>query len=341
MAHNGSLRVTRQRARASTGSAVKALSVGLVMLCGVFPTDLVAEQSRGRRVAVTFDDLPGSTVTEEQRCNATKLLSVSKRLLAPFRKNEWPTTGFVTEGNLCDELDEAVLDTVLEEWVAAGAELGNHTYSHPDLNDLSVEDYIQDIVRGERALNRVLKAHGLTLRYFRYPMLHAGDEPQKKAAIESFLRERGYSQGVVTMDNQEWVYAAVYERALERGDDALMSKVVQGYLRHLEESLAYYESLSINRFGRNIPHVLLLHVNALNADHIDKVLGLLRDRGYVFESLESVLRDEVYDRDDLYVGRVGLSWLHRWFEDGPEESTNEPRESEEMGRLLRSYPRQQ
>jgi hypothetical protein len=81
-------------------------------------------------------------------------------------------------------------------------------------------------------------------------------------------------------------------------------------------------------------------VNALNADHIDKVIGLLQDRGYVFESVESVLSDQVYDLEDLYVGPVGLSWLHRWFEDGPKESANEPRESEETRRLFRSYPSQ-
>jgi hypothetical protein len=86
--------------------------------------------------------------------------------------------------------------------------------------------------------------------------------------------------------------------------------------------------------------MLLLHINALNADHIDKVLGFLQDRGYVFESLESVLSDEVYDLEDLYVGPVGLTWFHHWFEDGPEESANEPCESEEMSRLFRSYPSQ-
>ena len=140
------------------------------------------------------------------------------------------------------------------------------------------------------------------------------------------------------MDNQEFMYAAVYARALGRGDEAMMSTVVKGYLRHLEESVAYYENLSVKRFGRDIPHVLLLHVNALNADHIDKVLNLLQGRGYVFESLESVLLDEVYDRDDLYVGPVGLSWIHRWFEDGVIESKNEPRESDEMRELFRTYP---
>ncbi len=341
MAYDWSRFSDRPRARPFFRLTVTALFGALAMSYSVVSTAVGAEEPAARLVAITFDDLPGAALTDDQRCNAAALLSVSTRLLAPFPKNDWPTTAFVSEGRLCDELDDAALDTVLEKWIDAGAELGNHTYSHRDLNDLSVEDYTQDIIRGETALRRVLTARGGTLRYFRYPLLHAGDEARKQRQVVSFLKERGYSQGVVTMDNQEWVYATVYARALASDDEAMMSTVVHGYLRHLEESVAYYENLSTKRFGRDIPHVLLLHVNALNADHIDKVLGLLQRRGYAFESLESVLRDDVYDREDLYIGPVGLSWLHRWFEDGVQESENEPRESDEMRRLLRSYPTQQ
>ena len=60
----------------------------------------------------------------------------------------------------------------------------------------------------------------------------------------------------------------------------------------------------------------------------------------MFESLESVLGDDAYRREDLYVGPVGLSWVQRWFEDGVEESKNEPRASDEMEKLFRSYPKQ-
>ena len=315
-----------------------ALFVGIAVSCSVASTGRAAEESSVRRVAITFDDLPGAALTQDQRCDATKLLSVSTRILAPFLNNGWPTTAFVTEGRLCDELDDAALDAVLEKWIDAGAELGNHTYSHRDLNNQSVQEYTDDIIRGETALRRVLGARGKTLRYFRYPLLHAGDEPEKKRSVASFLKERGYSNGLVTMDNQEFVYAEVYARALGRGDEAMMSRVVDGYLLYLEESVAYYENLSMERFGRDIPHVLLLHVTALNADHIDKVLSLLQDRGYAFESLESVLGDEVYEQDDVYVGPVGLSWIHRWFEDGVIESKNEPRESDEIRELFRTYP---
>lgn len=292
-----------------------------------------------RRVAVTFDDLPGTALTAAQRCSSGALRRVSERLLAPFRREGWPLTGFVTESRLCEKLSQAELAEILDLWLASGAELGNHTFSHRDLNGLTVEEFTADIVRGERTLRPVLERVGRPLRYFRHPYLHAGDTPDKSTRVGAWLASRGYEIGVVTMDNQEWVYSAVYARARERGDEAMMGEVVAGYLRHLSESVGYYEELSVRRFGRNIPHVLLLHANALNADAIEDVVGLLRDRGYRFETLESVLEDEAYASPELYVGPTGLSWLHRWFGDGPAESALEPRESTRIRQLFESYGR--
>lgn len=288
---------------------------------------------------MTFDDLPGTALTPDQRCDAARLREVSERILAPFRRHRWPVTGFVTESRLCEELDRAVLDRILKLWLEGGSELGNHTFSHLDLNSVSVEEYVADIRLGERTLRPLLREAGLPLRYFRYPYLHAGDTEDKSKRVRSWLEANGYELGVVTMDNQEWVYSAVYARAKAAGDAEMMKEVVAGYLRHLEGSLAYYERLSLERFGRYIPQVLLLHVNALNADAIEKVIALLRDRGYVFEALESVQTDEAYASIDLYLGETGLSWIHRWFADGVSRSASEPRESPYMQELFRSYRR--
>jgi peptidoglycan/xylan/chitin deacetylase (PgdA/CDA1 family) len=314
-------------------------TLALVALATAAAVSTADGRALERRVAVTFDDLPGTALTPGQRCSSDALREVSEHLLAPFRRHGWPLTGFVTESRLCGELSQADLIGILDLWLASGAELGNHTFSHLDLNDLAVEEFTADVVRGERTLRPVLERAGRPLRYFRHPYLHAGDTQEKSTRVGAWLASRGYEVGVVTMDNQEWIYSAVYARARERGDEALMREVVTGYLRHLSESIEYYEDLSLRRFGRNIPQVLLLHANALNADAIESVVSLLRDRGYRFEALESVLEDEAYASPDLYVGPTGLSWLHRWFDDGPAESASEPRESLRMRELFESYGR--
>jgi hypothetical protein len=61
-----------------------------------------------------------------------------------------------------------------------------------------------------------------------------------------------------------------------------------------------------------VKHVLLLHVNEINADYFDEVLELMGRRGYRVVTLEDALRDEAYRLPDTYAGRAGVSWLYRW-----------------------------
>jgi hypothetical protein len=65
-------------------------------------------------------------------------------------------------------------------------------------------------------------------------------------------------------------------------------------------------------FGRDIPQILLTHVNRLNADALPELLAWLQKRGYRFITLDQALGDPVYATPDLYVGTNGPSWLHRW-----------------------------
>jgi hypothetical protein len=74
----------------------------------------------------------------------------------------------------------------------------------------------------------------------------------------------------------------------------------------------FYEGQSQGLFDREIPQVLLLHANALNADHLDKLVEALRLRGYRFVELDEALQDPAYSSEDTYTGPGGITWLHRW-----------------------------
>lgn len=89
------------------------------------------------------------------------------------------------------------------------------------------------------------------------------------------------------------------------------------YIEHLEQSAAFYEQLSMDVFGREIPQVLLLHANLLNAEQVGRVVDMLAGRGYAFIGMSAALDDPAYAREDTYVGPRGLSWIQRWaLEDG-------------------------
>jgi len=256
----------------------------------------------GREVAITIDDLPrggdgGGKTFQEIR-------DMTGRLLAPFREQRIPVTGFVHAGRT--DLAPLDLRRILDLWLDAGAELGNHTYSHADLNTVTVAEYEQEILKGEPALLSALQARGKKLEFFRYPMLHTGPTPETKLAIERFLAGRHYRNAPVTFDDSDYMFAVAYL------NPKLAARVKREYLPYLESVAAFFERRSVEVAGREFPQILLLHANELNSRMMPEILEMFRRRGYRFVALGEALEDGAYRLPDNYAGRGGFSWIHRW-----------------------------
>jgi peptidoglycan/xylan/chitin deacetylase (PgdA/CDA1 family) len=274
-----------------------------------------AAQASDRTVAITFDDLPatpaGSIGNDVESLNA-----LTRKLLASVRKYNIPAVGFVNEGKLfhpgAGQGDVEGRTGVLRMWVDAGLELGNHTYSHRDLNRTPLEEFQADVLRGEPVTRKLMDGTRYRLRYFRHPFLHVGADGPQRRAFEKFLVERGYTVAPVTVDNDDFIYAAAYANALRRGDTASATRIADDYLRYMDEVFEYFESVSRRVVGREIRQVLLVHANSLNADRFGAVAEGLVRRGYRFISLEHALQDDAYRLPDDFVGAPGNSWLNHW-----------------------------
>jgi peptidoglycan/xylan/chitin deacetylase (PgdA/CDA1 family) len=282
----------------------------------------LAAQQADRVVAVTIDDLPVGMVSA-----SSDWASVTARLLAALRVHQVPAVGFVNEQKLYvnGALDSTRV-ALLSAWLGAGHELGNHTFAHRGAHSTPLAEYLDGIAQGEIVSRPLSRRAGRPFRYFRHPQLHAGRSLEYRRGVEGYLADHGYVIAPVTVDNQEWVYARAYVVAQQRGDSALVRRVVDYYRGHLDSAFVYSERLSRMLFRREIPLVLLLHANELNADHLDTVLQHLKDRGYRFATLEQVLADSAYRSADRYVGSMGMSWLIRWAETRGLTIPPEPRE---------------
>jgi peptidoglycan/xylan/chitin deacetylase (PgdA/CDA1 family) len=278
-----------------------------------------------RQVAFTFDDLPGYGA---QSCKISELRELNRDLVAAIRRNNIPALGLVTESNLCGNNPD-----LLAVWLDAGLDLGNHTASHRDFNVTPLAQFQNDTIAGEKTVKPLLEARGKKLRYFRFPFLRTGTELAKKRAFESFLAKRGYTNAVVTIDNDEYIYAAAYTRALSRGDRKLAARIADDYIRYMEMMFVFYESLSRELLGYELPQILLLHDNRLNADHLDRLVAMTRKRGYKAISIDEALRDPAYKRPDPYLGNRGLSMLMRWAGKPPSAQPDVPRWVMELYRL--------
>ena len=116
----------------------------------------------------------------------------------------------------------------------------------------------------------------------------------------------------MTLDDSDWMFAAVYGEALNRKDTALAAKVTQAYVPYMESVVAFFEGRSKEVAGHEIAQTLLIHASQLNADTMPDLLAMFRRRGYRFVSLEAALQDEAYRMKEDYTGPGGFSWIHRW-----------------------------
>jgi peptidoglycan-N-acetylglucosamine deacetylase len=242
------------------------------------------------QLAITMDDLPvhGPLPDGETRTGVTE------RIVAAFRAAGVPEVyGFI---NAAEVEGDADLESALSAWIAAGYPLGNHTWSHPNLNQVSIEDFEAEIVRNEEPLQRF--GSGGDWRWFRYPYLAEGDEPAKRDAIRDVLARRGYRIAAVTMSFADYEWNDAYHRCRARDDAQGLEALEGAYLEAVRESITRSRSLSRELYGRDIPYVLLTHVSPFNARMMPRVLEVYREAGFEFTTLATAQRDPVY-RGDL------------------------------------------
>jgi peptidoglycan/xylan/chitin deacetylase (PgdA/CDA1 family) len=275
----------------------------LLLLLQATPT-----ASGDRRIAITIDDLPGVAQTPDLKT----LVDMNRRMLAALRRSRVPAIGFVNERGLHVEGERDARAAILRSWLDAGMSLGNHTFGHKGLSSTPLASYQDDVIRGEVITRGLLEQRQLPLVYFRHPRTQTGPTPAIKEALERFLAERGYRVAPFTIEPSDWVFASLYEDAVLRRDRKEARALRLAYLAHLERVSIFFEQQAREMFGRDIPQILLIHVNLLHADVTADLLGQLTRRGYRFVSLDEALADEAYRTPDEYVGTNGPSWLHRW-----------------------------
>jgi peptidoglycan/xylan/chitin deacetylase (PgdA/CDA1 family) len=268
-----------------------------------------------KAVAVTIDDLPAPGGGLVQN-TIDGLRENTVKLLAACRKAGVPVVGFVNEAKLAvkgeTDADRVAREAVLKLWTDHGFELGNHTLTHASLNNSTLEAFKKDVIDGETVTRRLMQEKGGTLRYFRHPFLHVGTTLDIRRASEAFLAERGYTIAPVTVDGKDYIYASVYATTVRKGDKETAAKLAADYLRFTDEKFAFAEASATRLLGRDISHVLLLHANAINADHFGALAGVIKKRGYRFVTLEEALKDDAYEQPDTYVGTWGHTWLRHW-----------------------------
>jgi peptidoglycan/xylan/chitin deacetylase (PgdA/CDA1 family) len=222
----------------------------------------------GPSVAITFDDLPAAgsrNPSEDPALTTADVRAMNEGILRTLRAHHAPSIGFVNERGVSAYPDAAERRAILSQWTAAGMDLGNHTFSHPDFNTLSMDEFRVEVESGEASIVPLMRAAGRRLSFFRFPMNHTGDTQEKKDAAARYLHERGYALAVCTIENEDYEFESAYRVALARQDAVAAEHIRAAYLDYTQREIDYYRAVRRQLFGRDTAQVMFLHVNRLNA----------------------------------------------------------------------------
>ena len=260
----------------------------------------------GRRVAITIDDGP---VVGEMK-DLANFQRISAGLIGSLQAEKVPATIFINERQLNVPGQRDARVAALEAWLDAGFDLGNHTYSHPSANSVPSWQFGDDVVKGEVIMRPLIEQRGRTLVWFRYPFLHSGTTADIHQGIMDFLEQRNYRVAPVTVDYADYTFAGVYRSQRLAGKADVAGKIKDAYLDQIGVGFEYAEKASVELFGYEVPQILLIHCNELNAMTLRDSVARLRARGYAFITLDEAMKDPAYQRTDSFAGPGG-SWLSR------------------------------
>jgi len=266
--------------------------VAVVSLLLIIQTGLVGQNGTSNsapQIAFTFDDLPvhGPLPLGETRLQViTKIIAALKNAHLP------PIYGFVNGKWTETEPDDIA---VLRAWHDAGNPLGNHTWSHMNLNQNKLEDFEAEITHNEPLLSSLMKNEDW--HWLRFPFLAEGDTPEKKNGIRAFLAQHGYRIAGVTMSFGDYLWNEPYARCKMKSDEKSVAVLENTYLQAAKDTTDYSREMSHRLYNRDIPYVLLMHIGAFDAEMLPQLLEVYRQKGFRFVTLKQAEKDQFYEND--------------------------------------------
>jgi peptidoglycan/xylan/chitin deacetylase (PgdA/CDA1 family) len=266
-----------------------------------------------RTIALTFDDLPMTVVGNDHIAGPlAETQEIMRLLIKQLHAHSAPAIGFVNEIKLNVQGERDARASLLEEWLNANLLLGNHGYNHLKFSVVGLPAYEEQFLRGDSITKQLLAEHHLTQRYFRPPYMDTGNSADERSKFEALLATHHYRLAPITVENYDWMFNAPYDEACRQNNQSMKKQVVEAYRTQTNQRLAHAEALANSTFARDIPQIILLHANRLNADHLDDVLRIMEERGYHYVSIDQALSDKAYETPDEYIGTQLGSWLDRW-----------------------------
>ncbi len=243
---------------------------------------LLAGSAGAQSLSLTFDD--GLNPDKEPQARAW-----NSQLLEHLRRADIKAMVFPALARTGDGAGRALI----ADWAAAGHAVGNHTSRHRSLGSqkVALEAFIEDVQEADAAFS----ALPTWQRRLRFPFLKEGDTVDKRDGMRAWMYDHGYESAPVSIDTSDWYYNDVFLTLSKAGgQDAKLEVLRAQYIRHLLDRAAYYDKLALQVTGKRPMHVMLLHVNAINATWLPQVVEAFKGQGWAIISPRKAFTDPLY-----------------------------------------------
>lgn len=268
-------------------------------------------QLENKKVAITIDDVP----------NTIKYLNDNFKpiLLSKLDSLNLPVTIFVTTGLLykTDNIDQNT--ELLSHWIKRTyTTIGYHSHNHLQYSQVKIDYFKLAIEEGEPILKTLTHNYKKTVSFFRFPYNDLGKDSIQHLEIVKYITSKGYKIAPFTVESEDWMYNYIYEYYLEKKDYSRAREIAKDYISTTLRYFDFFDSLAVKLYGRTVNQIYLCHDNRINADYLTELVNELKRKNYSFISLYDALSDKIYDQEDKYYDKWGISWLYRWMKT-PEE----------------------
>ena len=235
-----------------------------------------------KRIALTFDDVPrdrGAFLNHEER---------TVKLIAALERSGVEQAAFFVTAGFLQDADRRGGEDRITSYVAAGHVLANHSFTHPQLSDVTAEQYLADLDKTEAWL----KDRKGRRPWFRFPYLNEGrTDLAKRDAVRAGLKARGLRNGYVTVDGADWHIEMLTQEAARAGKTMDMAALRDFYVQTHVEAANFNDALARRLLKRSPAHVLLLHETDIAALFISDLVAALRKDGWEIITADKAFAD--------------------------------------------------
>jgi peptidoglycan/xylan/chitin deacetylase (PgdA/CDA1 family) len=224
-----------------------------------------------KAVAITIDDLP--FVGEYRNFHLNMMME-------SMIEHQVPATGFIIASEVRKDNWE-----MLHKFRDAGFGLGNHTFSHANLNRSETKTYLHEIKKADTLLLPVLTEP----KYFRYPYL-AMSSGAKKNKVLCYLAKKNYQVAPITIDSKDFVFNQRLLSVPEINRREYLNELKPFYLDFIWQQTVQAEEHTQYHHNSDQAQILLIHANLLNAYVLPDIINLYQQKGYDFVNLEDALK---------------------------------------------------